>query len=129
LFVPIIYIKFATDSQVCATIWVYPKFINRQPTPNRKPRSPYDVLCNKLAMGGKRVKTYRRRLSDAVFETSRISQIHNCCLEYGQRKMSQGVITPNLVEELQAQIVPIGLQPKVLYCYLYVIGFLYRRGL
>ena len=32
------------------------------------------LFSNKRAMGGMRVKTYRRRLSDAVFETSRILQ-------------------------------------------------------
>ena len=29
-----------------------------------------NFLGNKRAMGGKRVKTYKRRLSDAVFETN-----------------------------------------------------------
>lgn len=48
-------------------------------------------------MGGKRVKTYRRRLSDAVFETSRILQIwleyvgadicpiYQCCKDKGEK--------------------------------------------
>ena len=50
---------------------------------NREVQTTFSVISGQ--MGGKRVKTYRRRLSDAVFETSRILQIHNCCLEYGQR--------------------------------------------
>ena len=76
---------FLQGSRICASIWIYSILISRQPTPSWKLRSPNNFLGNKRAMGGKRVKTYRRRLSDAVFETSRILQIHNCCLEYGQR--------------------------------------------
>ena len=36
-----------------------------------------NFLGNKRAMGGKRVKTYRRRLLDALFKTYRILQIQN----------------------------------------------------
>ena len=37
-------------------------------------------------MGGKRVNTYKRRLSDAVFETNwNLANSQNLSLEYGQR--------------------------------------------
>ena len=51
--------------------WIYSMSIIRQPTPSRKQRSPNYFLGYKRAKGGKRVKTYRRRLSDAVFRTNR----------------------------------------------------------
>ena len=68
---------FCSGSRFCASIWVYSMLIGRQPTPSWKLRSPNNFLGNKRAMGGKRVKTYRRRLLDALFKTYRILQIQN----------------------------------------------------
>ena len=45
-----------------------------------------NFLGNKRAMGGKRVKTYKRRLSDAVFGTNwNLATSQYLSLEYGQR--------------------------------------------
>ena len=68
---------FCSGSRICASNWVYSMSIHRQPTPSRKQRSPNNFLGNKREMGGKRVKTYRRRLLDALFKTYRILQIQN----------------------------------------------------
>ena len=50
---------------------------------NREVQTTFSVISGQWV--GRESRHNRRRLSDAVFETSRILQIHNCCLEYGQR--------------------------------------------